>query len=75
VVQRAVHAAAVRRAEHHRQAEVAVRPVTHPRDLRDDLVERGMDEVGELDLGDRDERAAPSDRDADDAGFRPEACR
>ena len=53
VVQRAVDPAAVRRADGHRDAEAVVRAVAHPRRLGHELVERRMDEVGELDLGDR----------------------
>ena len=47
-----------------------VRPVAHPGGLRDDLVERGMDEVGELDLGDRQQSVqGHPDRHADDPGL------
>ena len=53
VVQRAVDAAAVRSAHDHRHAVAVVRAVAHPRRLGDQLVERGEDEVRELDLGDR----------------------
>ena len=53
VVQRAVDAAAVRGADGHRHAVAVVRAVAHPRRLGHELVERRVDEVGELDLGDR----------------------
>ena len=53
VVQRAVHAAAPRRPHHQRHREVAVAPVVDAGRLRHELVEAGVDEVGELDLGDR----------------------
>jgi hypothetical protein len=71
VIQRAVDAAAPRRTDHERAAEVPVRPVAHPRRLRHDLVERRMDEVGELDLGHRQEPVQRHpDRDADEARLR-----
>ncbi len=71
VVQGAVDPAAARCADHHRYAEVAVRPVAQSSGLRDDLIERGMDEVRELDLGDREESVQRHpDRDPDDAGLR-----
>ena len=67
VVQRAVDAAAVRRADHHRHAEPVVRAVAHPRRLGHDLVERRVDEVRELDLGDRPQAVhRGADRRADD---------
>ena len=67
VVQRPVHAAAVRRADHHRHAEPVVRAVAHPRRLGHDLVERRVDEVRELDLGDRPQPVhRGADRRADD---------
>ena len=68
VVQPAVYAAAERSPDDDGHRVVAVGPVPRPRGLADDLVERRMDEVGELDLGDWDqavERGA--DGDADDA--------
>ena len=62
--------AAAGRADHQRDAEVAVRAIPDARGLRHDLVERGVDEVGELDLGDRQQAVERHpDRDADDAGL------
>ena len=67
VVQGAVHAAAVRRADDHRDAEAVVRAVAHPRGLGHQLVEGRVDEVGELDLGDRPQAVdGRADRGADD---------
>jgi hypothetical protein len=57
MVERPVDASTARRADHQRAAEVSVRPVAHASGLADDLIERRMDEVGELDLGDRKEFA------------------
>ena len=63
--------APVRGADHHRDAEVAVRSVPEPGGLGDDLVERRMDEVRELDLRDRQEAVQRHpDRDPDDPRFR-----
>jgi hypothetical protein len=62
VIQRAVNAATVRRADDHRDAEVAVRSITDTRGLLHDLVERRKDEVGELHLGDR---THPVERESD----------
>ena len=57
-------------ADHHRHAEVAVRAVPDPGGLAHDLVERGMDEVGELNLGYRQEPVQRHpDRHADDPGL------
>ena len=68
VVEPAVDAAAERRADHHRHRPVAVGPVPGAGRLADDLVERRVDEVGELDLGDRQEAVQRgADGDADDA--------
>ena len=53
VVETAVDSAAKRRANDDRHRPVPVRPVTRARRLADDLVESGVDEVRELDLGDR----------------------
>ena len=70
VVQGPVHAASPGRTDDHRQTEVPVAPIPHPRDLRDHLVVGGVDEVGELDLGDRQEPVqGHAHRDPDDAGF------
>ena len=67
VVQRAVDAAAIRRAERHRAREGAVRAEAHARRLGQDLVERREDEVGELDLRHRPQAVdRGADRDADD---------
>ena len=67
VVEGAVHAAAVRRPHDHRHAEAVVRAVAHPRGLGHELVEGRVDEVGELDLGDRPEAVdGRADRGADD---------
>ncbi len=71
VVQPAVNPAAERGPDHDGHAPVAIRPVPRPRRLADDLVEGGMDEVGELDLGDRDEAVERRpDRNADDRRLR-----
>jgi hypothetical protein len=40
---------------HHGELEVAVGPIPHTSGLRDELVERRMDEVRELDLGNGDQ--------------------
>ena len=70
VVQRPVDAAAPRRADHQGAAEVAVGPVPDPGRLGHDLVERGMDEVGELDLGDGQQAVqGHPDGDPDDEGL------
>ena len=70
VVEGAVDAATARRTDHERHAEVAVGPVAHAGCLGDDLIEGGVDEVGELDLGDRQQPVQRhADRHADDAGF------
>jgi len=70
VRERAAHAAAVRRADHERTRVVAVAAIADLRRLTDDLVERRIDEVGKLDLGDRPHALhRESDRNADDAGF------
>src|SRR5436305_3661749 len=55
-------AAAVRRPDDHRGAVAVVAPITKPRGLGHELVERRVDEVRELDLGDGPE---PTDRRAD----------
>ena len=58
------------RADDQRDAEVAVRPVADPRGLRHQLIERRVDEVGELDLRDREQPVERhADRDPDDAGL------
>src|SRR5207245_9105521 len=58
------------RADDHRDRPVAIGPVARARGFADDLVEGGVDEVGELDLRDRDEPVeGGADGDADDAGF------
>src|SRR5260221_5703721 len=68
MVEAAVDAAAIGRADHDRAAEVAVGAVADAGRLADDLVEGGVDEVGELDLGDRDGAVhGGPDGDADDA--------
>ena len=67
VVERAVHAAAPRRPHHQRHLEVTVRPVVELGRLAHQLVEGGVDEVGELDLRDRAEAGERQpDPDADD---------
>ena len=67
VVQGAVHAATPRGADHEGHAEVAVGAVVDLGRLAHDLVERGVDEVGELDLGDRAQVGqCQPDGDADD---------
>jgi hypothetical protein len=61
-------AAAVGRADGERQAPFAGGAVAHPRRLRDDLVEGGIDIIGELDLGDRPQPVGGhADRGRDDA--------
>ena len=71
MIQRAVDAAAARCADHERHTEVSVGAIPDPRRLAHDLIERRVDEVGELDLSDG-EQAVQShpDRDADDARLR-----
>jgi hypothetical protein len=67
VVQRTVHAAAVGRADGHRQRHRSVRAIAHARRLGQDLVEGGEDEVGELDLRHRPDAVdGHPDRRADD---------
>ncbi len=67
MIQRAADAAPVRRPNHHRHAELPVRAVAHLGRFVDDLVERRVDEVGELDLADRpDAVERHADADADD---------
>src|SRR5512139_866669 len=46
----AENAAAERRADRERRGELPRRAITQPRSLRHELVERGVDIVGELDL-------------------------
>src|SRR5579859_2215914 len=71
VVEPAVNPAAERRPDDHGHVPVAVGAVARARGLADDLVEGGVDEVRELDLGDGDEAVERSpDRDADDGRFR-----
>jgi hypothetical protein len=53
VVVAAADAAAVRRPDHHRAGVLAAAAVAHLRGFADDLVEGRVDEVEELDLGDR----------------------
>src|SRR5713226_897520 len=53
VVMASADATAERRADRHRDGELASGPVAHLRGLGNDLVERRVDEVHELDLGDR----------------------
>ena len=53
VVVTAANAAAVRGADHHRAGVFAAGAVPHLRGFADDLVEARVDEVEELDLGDR----------------------
>ncbi len=63
-------AAAERDADHHRDPDLALRPVVHLGDLADDLVVRRVDEAVELDLADRPVAAdREPDRGADDAGL------
>ncbi len=52
VVERPVDAPTKGNPDHHRRRPAAVGSVVDPGRLRDDLVEGGMDVVGELDLGD-----------------------
>ena len=52
VVEPAVDPTTEGRPDHERAGPGAVRAVAHARGLADDLVEGGVDEVGELDLGD-----------------------
>src|SRR4029079_12213194 len=59
---RPVDAAAIRRPDDHRRAVAVVRAVAEPSRLGHELVERRMDEVGELDLGNGPQ---PADRRAD----------
>ena len=67
VVEAAVDSAAERRPDDDRDRPVAVGPVAGARRLADDLVEGGVDEVRELDLGDGDEAVqGGADGDADD---------
>src|SRR5207244_8970344 len=51
VIMAAPDSAAEGRADRHRHGELAPGSVAHLRGLRDDLVESGIDEVHELDLG------------------------
>ena len=61
-------AAAIRRADHHRQMPFAGRAVAHLGAFGDDLVEAGVDVVGELDLGDGAQAVGGhADGDGDDA--------
>jgi hypothetical protein len=53
VIETAADAATIRRAHHHRTRVLARGPPAHLRQFRDDLIERRVDEVDELDLGDR----------------------
>ena len=70
VVQRAVDAGAVRRPDRDRAAVGAVAAVADPGRLLDDLVHGREDEVGELDLGDRQQAVGGrADGDAGDHRF------
>ncbi len=61
-------AAAIRRADGQRQDEFAGRAIAQPRGFRDDLVEGGIDVIGELDLGDGAQAiGGHADRGGDDA--------
>ena len=62
-----MHPATERRPDDDRHRPISVRAVARPRGFADDLVEGRVDEVGELDLGDRDHSVERRpDRDADD---------
>ena len=62
-----VNAGAIRRAQHHRAGEPPARAITQSRGVIDDLIDRGIDEAGELDLGDRlQAHGRHADRDAGD---------
>ena len=70
MVEAAADAAAIRRAYHHGARVLARRAPAQLGELADDLVERGIDEVHELDLGDRPHTVhGHADRAADDAVF------
>src|SRR3546814_6937023 len=63
-------AAAERRAHRDRRGELARRTIAQPRRLAHQLVERGIDVIGELDLGHRAQAVRPHPhRDADDPAF------
>src|SRR5690606_10347059 len=63
-------AAAERAAHGDRGNELSRRAIAHPRRLADELVEAGIDIVGELDLGDRPQPvSAHADGDADNTAF------
>ena len=67
VVEGSVHAASVRSPHHDGHVPVTVGPVANARRLADQLVEGGVDEVGELDLGNRQHAVhGHAKRDADD---------
>ncbi len=66
----AADAAAARRAHRDRREEFAAGTVAEARELADDLVETGIDVVGELDFRNRPQAVdAHADRRADDAAF------
>ena len=66
----AENAAAKGRADRHRRYELARRPIAQPRRLAHQLVERGIDIVGELNLGHGPEAiGAHAHRHADDPAF------
>jgi hypothetical protein len=55
---------------HHGELEVAVGPIPHPSGLRDELVERRVNEVGEFDLGNGDQAVeGHADGQPHDQGF------
>src|SRR3546814_11869236 len=63
-------AAAERRAHRDRRGELARRTIAQPRRLAHQLVERGIDVIGELDLGHRAQAVRPHPhRAADDPAF------
>ena len=65
-----MHPAAPRGAHDERAGEVAIGPVADARRLGDQLVERRVDEVGELDLGDGEQAVhRHPDRHPDDRGL------
>ena len=71
VIKTAVHSATERRADDDRHPPVTVGPVAGPGGLADDLVKGRVDEVGELDLRDRDQAVeGGADRHTHDCGFR-----
>ena len=66
----AVDAAAARHAHRHRRGELGARAVSQAGGLGDQLIEPGIDVVGELDLDHRAQAVGPhADRGADDATF------